>query len=139
MNIIIPGLIAALAVWPPLLAKDDAAGTAASAVDFYARVTGVREVGVGGARPGLHLDAKVNGRNTDIYVAPINYLEQYGMTFGKGDDVHVIGSRTRLAGGTWSWPMKSRLEWTTEEPCICGTTVDHSGRNKASLAIIETE
>jgi hypothetical protein len=98
MNIIIPGLIAALAVWPPLLAKDDAAGTAASAVDFYARVTGVREVGVGGARPGLHLDAKVNGRNTDIYVAPINYLEQYGMTFGKGDDVHVIGSRTRLAG-----------------------------------------
>ncbi len=98
MKILVPCLIAALAGWSPLLARDDASGTAASPVDFYARVFAVREVPVGGALPGLHLDAKVNGRNTDIYVAPVNYLEQYGMTFGKGDDVHVIGSRTRLAG-----------------------------------------
>lgn len=67
-----------------------------SVADFYALVIDVREAPVGSPMPGLHLDAKVNGRATDIYPAPVDFLDKYGMTFAKGDDVHVIGSRTRV-------------------------------------------
>jgi len=67
-------------------------------MDFYATVTVVREAPAGSALPGLHLEAKVNGRTTDIYLAPVDFLEQYGMTFQKGDDVHVVGSRAKVAG-----------------------------------------
>jgi len=86
-------LLAALATLPPLAAKDDG-----DSVDVYATVLSVRETPVGSALPGLHLDAKVNGRMTDIYVAPVDFLAQYGMTFEKGDDVHVVGSRAKVAG-----------------------------------------
>lgn len=80
----------------PVAAKDHAtASDAATPVDFYATVSAVREVSAGNAMPGLHLDAKIKGRMTDIYVAPMDYLAQYEIHFAKGDDVHVVGSRTK--------------------------------------------
>jgi len=74
------------------------AGDAAGLMDFYATVTAVREAPAGSALPGLHLEARVNGRTTDIYLAPVNFLEEYGMTFQKGDDVHIVGERTKVNG-----------------------------------------
>ena len=65
---------------------------------FDTLVTGVREVPRTRALPGLHLDAKVNGHVTDIYVAPMAYLGDVGMSFSKGDEVMVTGSVTRING-----------------------------------------
>lgn len=79
-----------LAPATPLRAKQDAG------VDFYAMVIEVREAPVGSPLPGLHLNAKVNGRVTDIYLAPVDFLDRYGMTFAKGDDVHVVGSLIKV-------------------------------------------
>jgi len=67
-------------------------------MDFYATVTAVREAPPGSALPGLHLETRVNGRLTDIYLAPMDFLAQYGMSFQKGDDVHIVGSRAKVAG-----------------------------------------
>jgi len=74
------------------------AGEADGLMDFYATVTAVREAPAGSALPGLHLEAKVNGRTTDIYLAPVAFLDEYGMSFQKGDDVHIVGSRAKVAG-----------------------------------------
>lgn len=80
------------------LAMQATASGAEGLMDFYATVTAVREAPAGSPLPGLHLEAKVDGRTTDIYLAPVNFLEEYGMTFQKGDDVHIVGSRTKVAG-----------------------------------------
>jgi len=74
------------------------AGGADGLMDFYATVTAVREAPAGSLLPGLHLEAKVNGPTTDIYLAPAAFLDQYGMSFQKGDDVHIVGSRAKVAG-----------------------------------------
>jgi len=67
-------------------------------VDITARVIRVREAPAGSALPGVHLEAKINGRISDIYLAPADFLEEFGMTFRSGDDVHIVGSRTKAGG-----------------------------------------
>jgi len=67
-------------------------------VDTTATVIGVREAPASSALPGIHLEAKLDGRDTDIYLAPAGFLEEFGMTFRTGDDVHIVGSRTRVGG-----------------------------------------
>lgn len=51
-----------------------------------------------GALPGLHLDARLNGHATDIYLAPLDYFANFEMAFSKGDEVKVTGSLTRMDG-----------------------------------------
>lgn len=85
-------LVGAAALYPA--AKDETD----SQMEFYAKVIAIRDVPRGSALPGLHLDAKVNGRMTDIYVAPVDFLAKFEMSFEKGDDVHVVGNRERVAG-----------------------------------------
>ena len=58
-------------------------------------VIGVREVPVGHPLPGIHLDVKVNGRATDIYIAPTDFLAKFEISFSKGIEVHIVGTRTR--------------------------------------------
>lgn len=67
-------------------------------VDMTATVISVREAPAGSALPGIHLDAKLDGRDTDIYLAPAGFLEEFGMTFRTGEDVHIVGSRTKVGG-----------------------------------------
>jgi hypothetical protein len=64
-----------------------------------ATVVSVHEEPAGSALPGIHLEAKINGRMSDIYLAPAGFLDEFGMNFRTGDDVHIVGSRTK-AGGT---------------------------------------
>jgi hypothetical protein len=64
----------------------------ATTVDFDATVISVREVLAGSPMPGIHLDAKVNNRMTDIYLAPASFLAACGASFSKGDAVSVVGS-----------------------------------------------
>jgi hypothetical protein len=63
--------------------------------DFHVTVIAVREVPVGNPMPGLHLQAKVKGRMTDIYIAPVDFAAKCGVKVSKGDQVHIVGSQMR--------------------------------------------
>jgi hypothetical protein len=82
--------VAGLAATAPAAAKINAWNTGTN-VDFYATVSIVREVPAGNPMPGLHLDAKVDGRLIDIYVAPMDFVMKYGVKLLKGDELHVLG------------------------------------------------
>jgi hypothetical protein len=59
---------------------------------FDVTVNNIREVPAGNALPGLHIDAKVNGRAMDIYLCPVDFAVKYGVKVAKGDYVRVVGS-----------------------------------------------
>jgi len=67
----------------------------AAPVDFMAPVNAIREVPAGNPMPGLHIDAKVNGRALDIYIAPMDFVMKFGIKVNKGDDVHIIGNEAK--------------------------------------------
>lgn len=78
------------------VAKDQvAARDSGAAADFHVTVSAVREVPVGNPMPGLHLQAKVKGRMTDIYIAPVDFVAKCGVKVSKGDEVHIVGSQTK--------------------------------------------
>ena len=60
-------------------------------VKFDAMVVAVREVPAGNPLPGLHIDAKVNGRDTDIYLSPVDFAVKYGLHVAKGQYVRILG------------------------------------------------
>jgi hypothetical protein len=67
----------------------------ASSVEFSAVVVELRDVARGNAMHGLHLIVE-NGRETiDVYLAPLEFMKQFDLTFAKGDRVQVLGSRVR--------------------------------------------
>lgn len=77
--------------------KDRAtAGNSAAVVDFRAVVNAVHEIPPDNPMPGLHLRVKVKGRTMDVYVAPAAFLAQYGVKVSRGDQVHIVGSQTRV-------------------------------------------
>lgn len=65
------------------------------AVDVQTTVSAVREAPAGNALPGLHLDANVKGRATDIYIAPTNFVTKYGVKVSKGDYIHIVGTQVK--------------------------------------------
>jgi len=67
-------------------------------VDATVTVISVHEAPPGVALPGIHLEAKLKGRVSDIYLAPARFLEEFGMSFRPGEDVHIIGSRAKVGG-----------------------------------------
>lgn len=83
--------LAALAAAAPVPAGDEP-------VDVTATVIGVREAPAGSTLPGIHLEVKINGRTSDVYLAPADFLAEFGMTFQAGDDVHIVGLRTKAGG-----------------------------------------
>jgi len=87
--------VAGIALAVPVVAKDQAAVlNPGGPVDFFATVSALREVPVGGELPGLHLDVKVKGHTMDVYVAPMDFVAKYGVNLAKGDEVHVVGMQT---------------------------------------------
>lgn len=54
-------------------------------------VSNLREVPAGQPLPGLHFDAKLNGRETDIYLCPTAFAVQYGLKVAKGDYLRIVG------------------------------------------------
>ena len=79
-----------LALAAPAMAKDVV--LPGGQVRFDASVNAVRTVPAGNALPGLHIDAKVNGHETDIYIAPADFAARYGVKVAKGDYVRIVGS-----------------------------------------------
>jgi len=84
--------LAAFNLTVPAAAKDIALNSG-GALDLYATVSAVHEVSAGNPMPGLHLDAKVNGRITDIYIAPMDFIAKFGVKVSRGDNLHIVGTR----------------------------------------------
>jgi hypothetical protein len=81
--------VAASALILPAVARDN--GTP---VDVRTIITGVHEVPVGNPLPGIHAEAKVNGKVVDVYIAPADFAKRYDIRVAKGDEVHLIGVET---------------------------------------------
>jgi hypothetical protein len=86
--------LAGLALAVPAAAKDDVVNNGV-AVDIHTTVSAVREVPAGDPLPGLHIDAKIKGRVTDIYIAPLDFVRKYDVKVSKGQDVHIVGTETK--------------------------------------------
>jgi hypothetical protein len=81
----------------PGAAKDQAvAWNAGTMVDCNVIVAAVRESPADSPLPGIHLDAKINGRATDIYIAPTAFVADSGVNFIKGVEVRVVGSLIKM-------------------------------------------
>ena|ERR1035438_1243399 len=86
--------LAGLALAVPAAAKDDVVNNGV-AVDIHTTVSAVREVPAGDPLPGLHIDAKIKGRLTDIYIAPLDFVRKYDVKVSKGQDVHIVGTEAK--------------------------------------------
>ena len=86
--------LAGLALAVPAAAKDDVVNSGV-AVDIHTTVSAVREVPAGDPLPGLHIEAKIKGRLTDIYIAPLDFVRKYDVKVSKGQDVHIVGTETK--------------------------------------------
>jgi hypothetical protein len=69
-------------------------------IDVHAKVTEVREVSKGSAMEGLHLMLQTAGETLDVYIGPGEFVKLFEVTFKKGDEIHVIGSRVAFEGST---------------------------------------
>ena len=70
----------------------------AAMVDVQGAVTDVREVAAPNPMKGLHLSVKSDSGAFDVYLAPMEYLKDFGVTFAKGDRVQVAGSKVKFQG-----------------------------------------
>jgi len=90
----------------------------ASHIDLMVVVTEVKEVALGSPLNGMHLmvrpeSAKGNSETTDVYLAPDDYLKEFGCHFAKGDKIQVKGSKVKYNGGPAVLAREVRLESTT--------------------------
>jgi hypothetical protein len=71
-------------------AKDEVAQGAP--VDVFVTVGATRQVPAGNPLPGLHIDAKVKGRMTDFYIAPMDFVTKYDVKVSTGEEMHILGT-----------------------------------------------
>jgi hypothetical protein len=73
----------------------------ATVVDVKATVVSVREVSKTEPLDGLYLTVKSDKNETfDVYVGPSEFVKSFGVTFAKGDEIEVIGSKLKVDGTT---------------------------------------
>ena len=90
----------------------------ATNVNVMMVVTDVKDVAEGSPLNGLHLivrpeSAKGNSETTDVYLAPDDYLKDFGCHFTKGDRIQVKGSKVKYNGGPAVLAREVRREDTT--------------------------
>jgi len=90
----------------------------ATNIDVMVIVTEVKDVAVGNPLNGMHLivrpeSSKGNAETTDVYLAPADYLKDFGCHFAKGDRIQVKGSKVKYNGGSAVLAREVRLEATT--------------------------
>ncbi|HLM98579.1 MAG TPA: hypothetical protein VK335_04820 [Bryobacteraceae bacterium] len=72
----------------------------ATEVSIVAIVTEVREVPHGSPLSGIHLSVKTESQALDAHLGPAEFVKQFEITFAKGDEVRVTGSKVKTANGT---------------------------------------
>lgn len=70
----------------------------AATVEFAGVVSETREVPRGTAMHGLHLTVNTGKESLDVYLGPTEFMKLFDFAFTKGDSIHVVGSRVKLAG-----------------------------------------
>lgn len=90
----------------------------ATNVDVMVVIVEVKDVAVGNPLSGMHLIvrpemSKTNAETTDVYLAPDDYLKDFGCHFVKGDRVQIKGSKVKFNGGPAVLAREVRLEATT--------------------------
>ena len=90
----------------------------ATNIDVMVVITDIKNVAVGNPLSGMHLivrpeSSKGNAETTDVYLAPDDYLKDFGCHFAKGDRIQVKGSKVRYNGGPAVLAREVRLEATT--------------------------
>jgi hypothetical protein len=89
-----------------------------SSINLMVVVTDVKEVAAGNPLYGTHLmvrpeTSKSNSETTDVYLAPDEYLKDFGCHFAKGDRIQVKGSKVKYNGSPAILAKEVRLESTT--------------------------
>jgi hypothetical protein len=112
-----------LALAPPSNQKDAAPAAepkydTTTNIDLMVVVTEVKDVAAGNPLSGMHLivrpeSSKGNSETTDVYLAPDDYLKDFGCHFAKGDRIQVKGSKVKYNGGPAVLAREVRLEATT--------------------------
>jgi len=90
----------------------------ATNVDLLVVVVEVKDVPVGNPLNGTHLivrpeSSKNNSETIDVYLAPDDYLKDFGCHFAKGDRIQVKGSKVKFNGLPAVLAREVRLEATT--------------------------
>jgi len=90
----------------------------ATNIDVMVVVTDVKDVAPGNPLSGMHLivrpeTSKANSETIDVYLAPDDYLKDFGCHFAKGDRIQVKGSKVKYNGGPAVLAREVRLEATT--------------------------
>ncbi len=100
MTVLLCG-VAGLALAVPAAAKDKGVPfNPGGTVEFKVTVDAVREVPAGNPFPGMHLDVKVEGRATDVYIAPMDFCAKFDIRVLKGDEVFVVGNQMVAPAGS---------------------------------------
>ena len=71
----------------------------ATEVSILAIVTEVREVPRGNPLSGIHLSVKTETQVFDAHLGPAEFVKQFEITFTKGDEVRVTGSKVKNGTG----------------------------------------
>lgn len=69
-------------------------------IDVLAVVTDSREVPRGNPLAGVHLIVKESSGTWDVHLGPKQFVKQFDITFAKGDEVQVTGSKVKMADGS---------------------------------------
>jgi hypothetical protein len=89
-----------------------------SNVDIIVVISEVKDIAPGGALSGTHLmvrpeSSKPNAETTDVYLAPDDYLKDFGCNFAKGNKLQVKGSKIRYNGTQVILAREVRIDSTT--------------------------
>ncbi|HUJ24231.1 MAG TPA: hypothetical protein VLX58_21995 [Bryobacteraceae bacterium] len=97
--------IAALSTWLATVnekvakVEPDPPYNTGAVVDVSATVIETREVPRTSPLSGVHLSVKAEGEVTDVYLGPADFLKLFEITFTKGDELRIIGSKVKFGGG----------------------------------------
>ncbi len=70
----------------------------ATEVNITVTIEDVREVPKREALDGIHLSVKSKNDNFDVYVGPTAFVRLFDVTFKKGDEMELTGSRVNFQG-----------------------------------------
>ncbi len=79
-------------------ASDGPAYDVSTVVDISVTVNAVREVPNGKPLSGLHLTVQSGFESLDVYVGPAEFVKVFDVTFAKGDQLQVVGSKVKFEG-----------------------------------------
>jgi len=82
-------------------------------IDVDATVTDTHVVPPSSPLSGVHLTVKIESETIDVYLAPVDFLKEFDITFSKGDRIELIGSKVKFDGARIVLARQVRREETT--------------------------